>query len=91
MTNKEKFLSIVSNEKVDTIERNKERIKNRAMLRESQNIAIKVLQKLDELGWSKNDLAKKMNLSIEQISKIVSGKEKIDIELQNKLNNILNI
>jgi len=91
MANKEKFLSIVSNEKVDTINRNKERIKNREMLRRSQNIAIKVLQKLDELEWTQIELAEKMNLSSAQISKIVSGKEKISIELQNKLNNILNM
>ncbi len=90
-TNKEKFLALVSSEKVDTIERNKERIKNRAMLRELQNIAIKVLLKLDELGWSQKELAREMGVSPQQISKIVSGKENLTIETQIKLQNILDI
>lgn len=59
MTNKEKFLQLVSCEDANTITEVKQRIKNRDMLRESQHIAIKVLMKLDELGWSQKDLAKK--------------------------------
>lgn len=91
MTNKEKFLALVSHEKTDTLARNRQRIKNRAMLRESQQIAIKVLMKLDEIGWSQKDLAKAMEVSPQQISKIVSGKENLTIETQIKLQNILNI
>ena len=52
MTNKEKFLQLVSGEDTKTIAEVKQRIKNRAMLRESQQIAIKVLMKLDESGWT---------------------------------------
>ena len=91
MTNKEKFLALVSDEKTDTLARNKERIRNRAMLHESQQIAIKVLMKLDELGWTQKDLAKEMGVSPQQITKIVSGKENLTIETQIKLQNILNI
>lgn len=91
MTNKEKFLALVSDEKTGTIERNRERIKSRAMLRESQKIAIKVLAKLDELGWSQKDLAREMDVSPQQITKIVSGKENLTIETQIKLQDILDI
>lgn len=49
MTKKDKILDIVSNEVVDTLDKNSERIRNREMLRESQSIAIKVITKLDEL------------------------------------------
>lgn len=91
MNNKEKFLALVSKEKTSTEEKNKERIKNRAMLRESQQIAIKVLVKLDELGWSQKDLAKALVVSPQQVTKIVSGKENLTIETQIKLQNILNI
>jgi transcriptional regulator with XRE-family HTH domain len=91
MTNKEKFLALVSDEKTDAVKRNTERIKNRAMLRESQQIAIKVLMKLDDKGWSQKDLAREMGVSPQQISKIVSGKENLTIETQIKLQNILNI
>lgn len=91
MTNKEKFLTLVSEEDSGTLERNRERIRNRAMLRESQQIALKVLFKLDDLGWTQKELAKKMEVSPQQISKIVSGKENLTIETQIKLQNILDI
>ncbi|HRG00249.1 MAG TPA: helix-turn-helix domain-containing protein [Bacteroidia bacterium] len=91
MKNKEKFLSLVSKEKTNTLERNRERIKNRAMLRESQQIAIKVLKKLDELGWSKKDLADALEVAPQQITKIVSGQENLTIETQIKLQNALDI
>lgn len=91
MTNKGKFMKLVSDEKPDTIERNRERIKNRAMLKESQRIALKVLLKLDELGWTQKDLATKMAVSPQQVNKIVSGKENLTIETQIQLQNILDI
>lgn len=91
MTNKEKFLALVSEEDSGTLERNRERIRNRAMLRESQQIALKVLMKLDDLGCSQKDLAEKMEVSPQQISKIVSGKENLTIGTQIKLQNILDI
>jgi transcriptional regulator with XRE-family HTH domain len=91
MTNKEIFLKLVSKETTDTLERNRERIKNRAMLRESQKIALKVLIRLDKLNWSQRDLAKKMDVSPQQINKIVSGKENLSIETQIKLQTILDI
>ena len=91
MTNKEKFMKLVSDEKTDTIARNKERIKNRAMLKESQRIAIKVLMKLDDLGWTQKDLATKMGVKPQQITKIVSGKENLTIETQIQLQNIMDI
>ena len=71
MTNKEKFLELVSNEKVNTLENARERVKNRAMLRESQLIALKILKRLDELGWSQKDLGERMKVSPQQISKMV--------------------
>ncbi len=91
MTNKEKFLALVSSEKSDTLKRNKERIKNRAMLRESQKIAMKILFKLDELGWKQTDLAREMGVAKQQISKLVSGKENLSIETLIKLQTILDI
>lgn len=91
MTNKEKFLALVSEEKSYTLEQNAERIKSRAMLQESRAIALKVLKKLDALGWTQRMLANKMEVSPQQVSKIVSGKENFTLETQIKLQNILNI
>ena len=91
MTNKEKFLALVSEVDSLTVAHVEERVQNRELLRESQQIALKVLMKLDELGWSQKDLAKAMNATPQQISKIVSGKENLTIEVQIKLQNTLDI
>ena len=91
MTNKDKFLALVSEEDSKVLDRNRDRIRNRAMLRESQQIALKVLLKLDELGWTQKELANRMDVSPQQISKIVSGKENLTIESQIKLQTILDI
>ena len=91
MTNKEKFLALVSNEKSNTLEKNKARIKNRAMLRASQNIAWAVLTKLDELGWTQKKLAEKMDVTPQQIQKIVKGNENLTLETIVKLEAILDI
>ncbi len=91
MTNKEKFLALVSEPDPSTLEQVKWRIKNRAMLRESQKIALKVLSKLDELGWKQADLARKMGVSPQQITKIVSGKENLGLETQIKIQEILDV
>lgn len=91
MTNKDKFNQLVSGEDYRTLADVKNRIKNRAMLRESQQIALKVLMKLDDFGWSQKDLAKAMEVTPQQITKIVSGKENLTIETQIKLQHILDI
>ena len=91
MTNKEKFLALVSEEDPGTMVDIKKRVQNREMLHESQQIALNVLMKLDELSWSQKDLAKAMNVTPLVISKILSGKENLTIEIQIKLQNILDI
>ena len=92
MNNKEKFIALVSSDaSQNTLETNRERVRNRVMLRESQQIALKVQLKLDNIGWSQRDLANAMNVSPQQITKIVSGKENLTIEAQIKLQTILDI
>lgn len=91
MTKKEQFKSLVSNEKPNTVRRNKERIKNRARLRESQQIALKVLTKLDEIGWSQRKFANEMGVSPQQITKIIKGSENLTLATQVKIQEILDI
>lgn len=91
MTNKDKFLDLVTGEVANTAIRNQDRIRNRAMLKESQNIALKVLLKLDELGWNQRKLAKEMGVTPQQINKVVSGKENLTLETQVKLQQVLDI
>jgi transcriptional regulator with XRE-family HTH domain len=91
MSNKEEFLKLVSKEKTSTLKEIKDRIRNRAMLRESQQIALKVLFKLDELGWSQVDLAVKMKVKPQQVNRILRGKENLSLDTQVKLQEILDI
>lgn len=91
MTNKEKFLKLVSNEETDTFENISNRIANRAMLRESQRIAMKALIRLEELGLKQKQLAEKMGVSPQQINKIVKGGENLTLETIVKLQDLLEI
>ena len=91
MTNKEKFLALVADEKTNTLAKNEARIKNRAMLRASQNIAWAVLNKLDELNWTQKTLADKIEVTPQQIQKIVKGRENLTLETIVKLEIALNI
>jgi plasmid maintenance system antidote protein VapI len=50
-----------------------------------------VLNRLAELNWTQKRLAEAMEVSPQQISKIVSGKENLTIETQIKLQEILSI
>jgi|688.fasta_scaffold700466_2 transcriptional regulator with XRE-family HTH domain len=91
MTNKEKFLNLVSNEKSNTLQNLKERKKNRAVLRESQSIAFKVVQRLDTLKWTQKKLAENLDVSPQQVTKIISGKENLTLETLVKLQTVLEI
>jgi len=88
---KEKLMNLVSAEKVNTVKRNKDRIRNRKMLRESRAIALKILNRLDDLGWTKKKLADEMGILPQQVTKFVSGKENLTLETQIKLQEVLNI
>lgn len=90
-TTKEKFLKLVAEKDATALAKTKERIANRAWLKESQEIALKVLEKLDNLGWSQRKLAQKMDVSPQQISKLVRGKENLTLATQQKLQEILDI
>ena len=91
MSSKEKFLNLVSAEKSNTLQNLKERKKNRAMLRESQSIAFKVLMRLESLKWTQKKLAEKLEVTPQQVSKIISGKENLTLETLVKLQNVLEI
>lgn len=90
-TKKQKFLKLVSDEMPDTMDKIHWRNENRFWLRESQKIAIKVLMRLDELGWSQALLAEKLEVSPQQVSKIVKGKQNLTLSSLVKLQEILGI
>lgn len=91
MGNKEEFLKLVSDKKSDLLKNVHEKVKNRAWIRESQKIALKVLKRLDELNWTQRMLAEKMNITPQQLHKIVKGSENITLDTIVKLQTILEI
>lgn len=89
--NLDKFLNIVSDEKVDSIERAKARQKRRKHLRASQRIALHILRQLDLLGWSQKKLAQNMGVSPQLVNKWVKGNENFTLETLYNLGECLNI
>jgi len=91
MNNNDRFLGLVSEEKANTFEKNETLIRNRQMLKESRLIALKVLKRLDEINSTQKELAEKLEVSPQQISKIVKGRENLTLETIVKLQNVLKI
>lgn len=91
MTNKEKFLSLVSTTNDETQKGIQFREENKIWLRESKSIAFKVLKALRAQSLSQKDLAGQMNVSPQYINKLVKGKENFTLETLVKLQEILDI
>lgn len=91
MTNKEKFLNLVSKEETKTVERAKARISKKAYTKISNKIAIAILARLDELKWKQKDLAEKMEVSPQQVNKWVKGNENFTLDTLAKLSQVLGV
>lgn len=77
MDKKERFLALVSNKKTDTLEKNRQRIEQRPMLRRSQHIALMILERMDKLEMTPEEVALKAGISVEELRRITSGKIEI--------------
>ncbi|MFN3996888.1 transcriptional regulator [Algoriphagus sp.] len=64
---------------------------NKFWIRKSSDIAFRILDALDELGWNKARLAKEMGVSPQQVSKYVKGEENFKLETLCKLEKVLGI
>ncbi|MBC6491039.1 transcriptional regulator [Flavihumibacter stibioxidans] len=80
MANKEKFITLVSKETTNSIGRMKARKDNRIFLRMSQLLALDILKRLDELNWTQKQLAERMAVSPQLVSKWVRGTENFTLE-----------
>lgn len=58
MTNKEKFLKLVDDTPTDTVEKNRQRIGQRELIRQSQEILILLLDKMDENNFTTKYVSK---------------------------------
>lgn len=72
-------------------EKAKWRLQNKSWLRHSQRIAMKMLEKMDELGLTQRQLAEKMGCSQQYVSKVLKGRENLSLESISKIEDCLNI
>lgn len=91
MTNKEKFLALVSHDETNAVAELKERIARRAYTKYSKKIALAILIRLDELKWKQVTLAEKMGVSAQQVNKWVKGGENLTLETLGNLSNVLGL
>ena len=64
---------------------------NKAWLGKSADIALRILDALEELNWKKAKLAHEMGVSPQQVSKYVKGGENFKLETLCKLEKVLGI
>jgi len=85
------FKNLVGDNKSNFIENAKISIKNNEWRKRSQDIALIVLDRLDELAMKQYQLAEKMCVTPQQISKIVKGYENLTLESISKIEKALGI
>jgi len=89
--NLENFQKLVSNEESGWLDKFLHYKANQKKLDNSSKIAVNVLEALREKKMSQKDLAKKMNVSAQQINKIVRGKQNLTLDTIGKLEDTLGI
>ena len=72
-------------------ERAEWRQQNKSWLRHSQRIAVKKLEKMDELGLTQKQLAELMGCSQQYVSKVLKGQENLSLETMSKIEECLHI
>ena len=64
---------------------------NRDWLLKSADIALRILDALEDLSWNKARLAKEMGVSPQMVSKYVRGQENFKLETLCKLEKVLGV
>ena len=72
-------------------ERAEWRMQNKSWLRHSQRIAVKMLEKMDELSMTQKQLADLMGCSQQYVSKVLKGQENLSLETMSKIEDCLHI
>ena len=67
------------------------RMENKTWLGYSQKVAMKMLERMEELGMTQKMLAEKMNCSQQYVSKVLKGKENLSLETLFKIETALNL
>ncbi len=64
---------------------------NQDWIRKSTDIALSIMDALDDLGWNKARLAKEISVSPQQVSNYVRGEENFKLETICKLEKVLGV
>ena len=64
---------------------------NRAWLRRSQMVAIKILGKMEEMNWTQQKVADLLGCSQQYVSRIVKGSENLSLEMLSKIEDVLGV
>ncbi|MDR7130175.1 transcriptional regulator with XRE-family HTH domain [Algoriphagus sp. 4150] len=67
------------------------RKENKAWLKKSTRIALRILDALDDKGWKQTDLAKALGVTRQQISKLVKGQNDYKLSTITQLEKVLKI
>lgn len=87
----DKFEKLVSNEPSNFLSKLEYYRANKKWINQSSKVAINVLEALKEKGLSQKDLAQKMNVSAQQVNKILRGQQNLTLETISKLETTLEI
>jgi transcriptional regulator with XRE-family HTH domain len=86
-----KLKKLSSNENSTWIEKASWRAANTDWLEDSFKVALIVLRSLRDKKWTQKELADKMEVTPQQVNKIIKGKENLSLETLNKLKRALNL
>ena len=64
---------------------------NREWLRRSQVIAIKMLDRMDEMKWTQQQVAERLGCSQQYVSRMVKGSENLSLEMLSKIEDALGV
>lgn len=67
------------------------RNENKGWLKKSSAIALRILEELDNRGWSQAELAREMKVERQMVNKIIKGGEKLNLETITKIEDALGI
>lgn len=64
---------------------------NRAWLRRSQLVAVKILDRMEEMNWTQQQVADLLGCSQQYVSRIVKGRENLSLEMLSKIEDALGV
>src|SRR5688572_13774992 len=91
MSLQDKLQKIASSNKSNWVEETGKQLSKSGVRQKARKIALRVLHILKEKGMTQSELAERMGVSRQHVTKIVKGQENITLETIDKLEQALNV